>query len=332
MDMLDADYGVVGEGEIAFPKLIRYIKEGRIRRNNSFVIGPERAESLDEIIPERTLFDMKSYYHAGGMLNIQTKRGCRFGCIYCTYPEIEGRRIRLRSAERVVDEMEDIVSRTGIRHFFIVDSIFNHPIKHASDICREIIRRSLDIRWSCYCSLAGMTPELIELMLRAGCTGVEFGTDSLNDATLRLLGKGFRFKEIKEVSRLCKTMGLKFCHFIFVGAPGDTLERVKENISKMDRLEPDAVVIMIGIRVFPGTMLLRLVREDLGIKDVGLEPVFYISEEVLKNIDTIVSELSERKNWALPGLGINIHPRLQKRLRESGIKGVLWEGLSRRCM
>lgn len=331
MDALNADYGIVGEGEDTFPKFLRAIRSGNIKREGSLLFGPLRLKSLDETTPERGLFDAESYYRYGGMLNVQTKRGCKFSCIYCTYPKIEGKKIRLRSPEKVVNEMEDIVSKTGIRHFFIVDSIFNHPADHASAICREIIKRLLDIKWSCYCSPAGMTPKLIELMLRAGCTGIEFGTDSLNDETLRLLGKGFTSKNVSEVSGLCKEMGLKFCHFIFIGAPSDTLQRVEKNIGRLDGLKPDAAVIMVGIRVFPGTGLAKLAEEDLGIKNIGLEPVFYISPEVLRNIDSIISDVSKRKNWALPGFEMNIYPRLQKKLRESGIKGALWEGLSKRC-
>lgn len=331
METLNANYGIVGEGEDTFPKLLKGISSGEIKGDGSLIMGPLKFKFLDEATPERGLFNIDSYYLYGGMLNVQTKRGCRFSCIYCTYPKIEGKKIRLRSPEKVVDEMEDIVSKTGIRHFFIVDSIFNYPVEHASAVCSEIIKRSLDVKWSCYCSPAGMTAELIELMLRAGCTGIEFGADSLDDEGLRLLGKGFTFKSIKKVSNLCKEMGLKFCHFIFIGAPRDTLQKVKENIGRLDELKPDAAIIMAGIRVFPGTGLAKLAKKNLGIKDIGLEPVFYISPEVLKNIDSIISDVSKRKNWALPGFEINIYPRLQKKLRQSGIKGALWEGLSKRC-
>jgi radical SAM superfamily enzyme YgiQ (UPF0313 family) len=73
-------------------------------------IGPiissrSRLKDLDHVTPDRELFDCGSYYRLGGMLNIQTKRGCPFRCIYCTYPGVEGRKIRLRNPDTVVNEI-----------------------------------------------------------------------------------------------------------------------------------------------------------------------------------------------------------------------------------
>ena len=59
------------------------------------------------------------------MLNVQTKRGCSFHCVYCTYPRVEGRRVRLRGPEAVADEMEGLMDETGVRHFFVVDSVLD---------------------------------------------------------------------------------------------------------------------------------------------------------------------------------------------------------------
>jgi len=322
---LGADYGVLGEGEEAMPEILRRLGRG----TNKIIKGKKRAK-LDETIPLRGLFDSGLYYRVGGMLNIQTKRGCPFGCIYCTYPFVEGRRLRLRDPKNVVDEMEGVVSETGVRHFFIVDSVFNYPAGHAEGICREIIRRNLDIKWTCYATPFSMTPKLVELMMRAGCTGVEFGIDSLDDDGLRVLGKNFDLKKIKEASTLCRRAGLRFCHFIFVGAPGDTLDSVKRAFSRLDEIAPDAAVIMAGIRIFPRTRLQKIAEAELGIKEIGLSPVFYISNDVLRGLEDIGEEVSKRRNWVMPGLEINVYERLQRRLRECGIKGPLWEGLSER--
>lgn len=322
MRELKTEFGIVGEGEKAFPRLLRTLK------NNKTLLTPLKVDSIDAIKPKREIFDVEAYYQYGGMLNIQTKRGCPFKCIYCTYPKIEGRRMRLRDPHRVVDELEDIVLETGVNHFFFVDSIFNYPIKHAAQICREIIRRRLEINWTCYCTPYSMTEEIIGLMLRAGCTGVEFGTDSLNDDSLEVLGKSFDFRKIKEVSGKCRKMGLKFCHFLFIGAPGDTKELVIENFERLDGLAPDAAVVMAGIRVFPGTGIEKILKGVSSVNKIGLEPVFYITPDVLKNIEQLTEEVLKRKNWAMPGFEINIHERLQRKLRESGMKGSLWEGLS----
>jgi radical SAM superfamily enzyme YgiQ (UPF0313 family) len=260
------------------------------------------------------------------MLNVQTKRGCSYKCIYCTYPLVEGRRIRMRSPESVVDELEHARQTTGVEHYFFVDSVFNNPRRHAEAVCKEIIRRRLDIKWSAYCTPLGMDGPLAALMLEAGCTGVEFGLDSLDNKGLLVLGKAFRYTDIEQASDGCRRAGLKFCHFMFMGAPGDSVRLVREQFYKLDDLSPDAAVIMAGIRVFPRTELAKL----MGLKKLGLTPEFFIEPEVLEHLDELSDEVSRRRNWAMPGLEINMHERLQRKLREIGIKGSLWEELANR--
>lgn len=84
-----------------------------------------------------------------------------------------------------------------------------------------------------------------------------------------------------------------------------------------------------GIRIFPGTILAAHAEQDLGIANIGLEPVFYHSR-TLTDYDKVAEAVSKKKNWIMPGYEITFYPRLQKKLREHGIKGSLWEGLSQR--
>ncbi len=329
MQELGADFGIAGEGERAFPQLLKDISSGRQVKRGSINTAQSRIREIDGTVPDRSLFDTTRYYDFGGMLNIQTKRGCPFRCIYCTYPTVEGRRMRLRSPEAVADEFGQIIDRTGARHFFIVDSIFNYPVAHAEAVCDAIIRRGLDITWSCYASPAYMTAKLADVMIHAGCTGVEFGTDSLEDNVLRKLGKNFTAEKALEASDICRSSGLKFCHFVFAGAPGDTDETVKVTMERLEELQPDAAVVMTGIRIFPGTVLAGLARYDLGMAEPGLEPVFYLSRQV-SDFDSIREEIAQKRNWVMPGYEINIYSRLQRKLRESGIKGPLWENISKK--
>jgi radical SAM superfamily enzyme YgiQ (UPF0313 family) len=333
INTLNIDYGIVGEGESAVVQLMRYIdKGGKIPHGvvtpRKLKVSPCREKTW--IRPLRNFFNVKEYYERGGMLNIQLKRGCPFKCIYCSYPKIEGNKLRIRSIEHVVDEIGEMVEQ-GVRHFFIVDSIFNHPRQYALRFCSEVLRRGLKISWNCYANPGLMDAELIEAMVRAGCSGVEFGTDSLVDEILRSLKKGFTYKQVKEVSQLCKDLGLKFCHFIFLGAPEERPDDAKRNLERLSYLDADSSVVMVGIRIFPGTELSERARVELGLKEIGLEPVYYISPHFNGLIEKFVEDASaEHKKWIFPGFGINFNERLQRFLRKGGIKGSLWEALSKR--
>lgn len=335
MSNLDIDYGIVGEGEAAIVRLMKYLSVGGslpqgvvtpINGNNR----PYRSAEWKTLIPGRDLFNANEYYEKGGMLNVQTRRGCPFRCIYCSYPRVEGARMRSRDPSDVVKEMEEVTGRTGARHFFMVDSVFNYPREYALRFCREVISRGLKIKWNCYANPGLMDPELVDFMLRAGCTGIEFGTDSLVDTLLGNLKKGFTYKQVKEVSRICMEAGMKYCHFIFLGSPGEGIEEATINIERLSALNADSSVLMAGIRIFPGTGLALRAHEELGMdmKRIGLEPVYYISPKILPEMENIIRQISSRHpSWILPGFGVNFNERLQSLLRKSGIKGGLWERL-----
>ena len=88
------------------------------------------------------------------------------------------------------DEIEGLLE-AGTSNIFFVDNEFNYPIEHALSVCREIINRKLSIKWSCYCHPGFVTQELVELMRRSGCTGMEFGSDAANQTMLENMGQEF---------------------------------------------------------------------------------------------------------------------------------------------
>jgi len=332
IDYLNADYGIIGEGEFAFVKFINALEQKKDPQmmSTSRIINysPAIIEDLDTLpMPDRTEFDNAAYLKWGGMANIQTKRGCPFKCIYCTYPVIEGKKVRQRSPKNVCDEIESILE-LGIQQLFFVDNIFNYPMDHAQAICREIIRRNLPIKWGCYANPGFVTPELIELMLTAGCTGLEFGTDAANETMLINMGKNFTVNDLKNASDICRQSGISFCHSLLLGGPGETWKTVNQTLEAILDMSPTAVICMIGIRVFPETKLSMIFEKEGGIgpKEDFLKPIFYISPDIKKEILPFANKFSKKHpTWIFPGLNINITVELQKKLRRFGIKGPLWE-------
>jgi radical SAM superfamily enzyme YgiQ (UPF0313 family) len=338
MALLDADYGVVGEGEEAMPKLLAHIAGGArgplprgvVTRGSPRTV-PRHLPDWGTRRPARRLFSAADYAEKGGMLNIQTRRGCPFGCIHCTYPRLEGSRFRLRPAVDVADELEHVIEETGVRHFFFVDAVFNHPREHALDLCGELARRGLGASWTCYANPGRLDRELAGQMLKAGCEGVELGTDALVDEVLASLGKGFTFADVQESTRSCLDVGLPFSHSIFLGAPDEDLDRARLAIDRLASLDADSSLVTIGIRVLPGTALADRAQRELGIERVGLDPVFYVSPALAPHLERLVEDLvAEHPSWVVPGLGRNYDERIQEVLRRSGKRGVVWTVLSRR--
>jgi radical SAM superfamily enzyme YgiQ (UPF0313 family) len=331
LEHLGADWGIAGEGESLFLELLQRIEQGDrpdTAEERVLVACPAQSDNLDDLpAAERTSFDSRAYLEKGGMGNIQTKRGCPFGCIYCTYPLIEGPRVRTRNPGRVVDEMAALAA-SGMDNVFVVDNEFNYPVAHAEAICREMIERGVTLRWSCYANPAHVTADLVQAMKTAGCSGIEFGCDAAHNGMLAALGKNFSVDQIREASRICREREMPFCHSLLLGGPGETMASIQESLDVIRELEPTAAICMVGIRVFPGTRLARIALEEgrISAQENFLDPVFYLAPEVAEKILPFIRRFAEENpTWIFPGLNININPALQAKLRRFGIKGPLWE-------
>ncbi len=331
MDFLQADFGIVGEGESAFVRLLTQIQQKRPLPGRIIDGYREAAGNLDALPPpDRSGFDNEAYLQWGGMGNIQTKRGCPFRCVYCTYPIIEGKTVRLKSPDLVCDEIEDMLN-AGIDNLFIVDNAFNYPVHHAEEICGEILRRTLPVKWSCYANPGYITEALVERMIAAGCTGIEFGTDAANEHMLKNMGKDFTVDDLKSASSICRKTDMPFCHSVLFGGPGETMETVQQTLDTINEMSPTAAIAMLGIRVFPRTRLSATAREEgiISPDEDFLKPVFYLSPAIENKILPYIKNFAKsHTNWILPGLNINISTELQRKLRRFGIKGPLWEHMN----
>jgi radical SAM superfamily enzyme YgiQ (UPF0313 family) len=335
LNYLQADGGVVGEGEEAFPRIVGAFSSGSSSGNEDFLSGalkhsfaPACIEELSSLpSPDWDDLDLKQYFRQGGMGNLQTKRGCPFSCVYCTYPLIEGKRVRLRPPEKVAAEAQYLMGQ-GVENAFIVDNIFNFPEVHARGVCQAFWERKIALQWSCYIHPAYLSRPLAEEMKRAGCTGVELGTDSGSPAVLAGLRKNFTPGDIRRATRTAREAGLEVCHSLSLGAPGETEETLEETFRLMEEISPTAVIVMVGLRIFPGTALAALAEAEGIIPRSSdlLEPAFYIAPPVSGRILEIARQKAAlHPNWIFPGLGINVSLHLRAKLRKIGVRGPLWE-------
>jgi len=350
MEELQGDWGIRGEGEQAFVALLDALENGRsatgipallsrerVGSNDAGImpvpeIGPRRGEGLH---PNRRLFDYPRYLRRGGTGNIQTKRGCIFKCNYCTYPLLEGKRFRTREAADIVDEIEALQRDYGPHPLFFVDSILNAPRGHIEGICEEILHRGLELRWSCYATPLKLDRQQARLMARAGCEGLELGTDAVDDGQLKRLGKSFDADAVRAANRHCLEAGLRVCHTVIFGAPGETEDSIRTTCRALRAMQATAVVAMTGVRVYPGTPLAdRLIAaRKVDADAIGLKPAFYVEPEVAGFLPEYLQQQARAAgNWVLPGMEPPLLPSSQRLLRVLGVSGPLWRLLRFRWM
>jgi len=338
MAYLDTDFGIVGEGEVLLPQLLQALEKGfdpqgmpglLVRGCSEF----EPPQPLAQIgTPDRSLFDVVRYQREGGMANVQTKRGCPFCCVYCTYPILEGRAMRLRPVAEIIAELRFLVDEKTVSYIYFVDDIFNYPPLFAEELCRAMIEAQLKVAWTAFINPAFISPELLDLMLTAGCDAVEFGTESGSPQILKNLGKSFTVADVRAASQFCRQRGVDFAHYMLFGGPGETRETVLESFALMDELQPTAVITMTGIRIYPGTSIYRTALAE-GVIDAAtnlLEPFFYISSQVKDQLaELVVTEAVKRTGWIVPGLEVNISDAMLDALRLFPVKGPLWKLMKR---
>lgn len=335
----DIDFGIIGEGEEIFLQLVEALEQGKeILPSSNLLLKGKRVPPLIEgakvfpiCRPDRNLFKTHRYLEEGGMVNIQTKRGCPFSCIYCTYPLLEGKRIRLRETKDIVDEIQSLTEE-GVDYLYFVDDIFNYPPSFAEALCQEMIQRRIKVKWSAFVNPGFLSETLLQSMKEAGCMGIEFGTDSGSIRMLQNYKKNFTQEEIIQSSRICSKWDIPYCHYLLFGGPGEDEQTIEESFELMDQLNPTAVIAMIGIRIYPGTEMERIsLSQGVIHPDSNLiYPFFYISPNIGSRLDEVIQEKALLRNgWIVPGLEINISKNLIEQIRRFRIRGPLWELVGR---
>lgn len=331
---LGADYGIKGEGESTLPLLIQKLEsgeqveeiEGLVYRDQTGNIKVNERKHYEHSLAltfEEAWLDY--YWDRSGMLNIQTKRGCPYRCIYCSYPVIEGRQIRTLNPEEIVASLKSLYFEKHINYVFFTDSVFNIDRTYNEELANRIIESGVKVNWGAYFSPRGLRREDLLLYKKAGLTHVEFGTESFSDQQLVNYRKGFTWQDVLETSRFCDELGIFYAHFLILAGYGETEESLEETFLHSARLTNTVIFPYIGMRVYPETELFEIaVREGkVRNKEELLNPVYYVSEKV--DITTIEQRaLATGAKWIFPG---QESEELMARFRAKKRRGPLWEYL-----
>ena len=321
LEKIGADYGIEGEGEEVFAALIESLESGKkpdqtILRSTSPLSG--------ELIPSPDRDDdiAKYYIEHGGMLNIQTKRGCPFRCAYCPYPVLEGKFYRYKPAPDVVDEIEMLIKKHDLKYYFIADSVFNDADKRYLDIAGELVRRKISVPWMAYFKPDRFESGEVALLKESGLKAVEWGTDCASDKTLKGMCKNFTWDDVEKSNNIFSGAEIASAHFIIFGGPDETKETVEEGIANIARLENCAVFAATGVRVLPGTPMHKRAIEEkiLSPDDDILEPFFYFSPHTSKEY------LHEKLLQAFEGRADRVYPMGEDTDRVNAFHGLGYTG------
>lgn len=335
MRELGADYGIIGEGE-RLSLLLDALERRKDVPPMAGIVTPHGAAVVPPPWP-RTItrkFDpclphVAFYLKRGGMLNLQTKRGCCFNCIYCTYPSIEGRTLRLfdpDEAGQTARRLQD----AGAKYVFVTDAAFNSSGPHSIAVAKAFKKAGVSIPWGAFFAPVNMDRDYFRILADAGLSHAEFGSESLSDPVLKAYRKPFRAEDVFKAHAAAREAGLHVAHYFLFGGPGENSDSVNETLERIEQLGKCALFLFCGMRVYPQTELCDMARHDGQVGDARglLEPVFYQSSRIgsAEVLSRVRRQANGRSNWVI-GDGGEQAARVIAKLHARGHSGPLWEYL-----
>jgi radical SAM superfamily enzyme YgiQ (UPF0313 family) len=236
------------------------------RKDGGIIKNPDRPflENLDSLpFPALHLWKQMGELRKYGTIPypVMTSRGCVFWCNFCTAVRMFGRKYRMRTPKNVVDELIYLNKNYHANQFTFYDDAFTVDQARTAEICDEIHRRGLKIKWDCETRVDMVSKELLVKMREAGCIAVWFGVESGSKTLLTSMGKGFSLTQTRRAFKWAKEAGLMTVAGVILGFPGETKETAWETIRFVKELNPNDVGFYIATP-YPGTPMYEEVKAN----------------------------------------------------------------------
>ncbi len=267
------DYICCGEGETTispfFSSLLRRQPDtsiaGLVYRENGVVKKnprPELIQDLDSI----PMINYAFTHHRNtpeqaknATFPIDVGRGCPFGCTYCSTKTFWGRKFRLKSPERIVEEIKQIHDVFGVSSFIFEHDMFTMNRKAVSRTCALLKELDFPIRWNCSARLDCIDQELIDIMTDAGLTSIYIGIETGSPRMQKLIDKNLDLSKAVPIARYLKEKGCRATASFIFGFPEETEEDMSQTIRLIaDLLKLRSVHVQTHLcAFFAGTELSR---------------------------------------------------------------------------
>ncbi len=305
---------VLGEGEITFKDLLANIDNadalksipGLVFFDGAEVIQtgpPNLIKDLDALpFPARHMTDVNLYDSVLSprhpVTTMFTSRGCPYVCSFCDRPHL-GKKFRARSAGNVVDEMERCVE-LGIKEFLIYDDTFTVRKQRVLDVCRELMRRQLDIGYDVRARIDTVDSEMLTMMAKSGCRGIHYGVEAGTEKILKVLRKGIEIPAAKKIFEQTKAAGMQVLAYFMIGNPTETIDDIRETFRVARALDPDFIHLTV-LTPFPGTAIYRdglesgvfekdIWREFAATPHLGFVPPYWPENFTLEQLNDLLVE------------------------------------------
>ncbi len=254
----DVDVVGIGEGEFTMLEIAQNLADKNRnfsavkgiywKKDKSIIINPAREllTDLDRLpLPDWDLFDRKNYHR--DIATPIASRGCPYNCINCmpALNKIAGS-YRRRSVTNVVAELNYLKKQYGINHIFFQDNDLSVNRKWLIELCDQLIKRQMQIRWHALCRVNTLDQYVLHRMKQAGCVHINIGAESGSQRVINLLNKKIDLKQVHRVIDWCNRESIETTVFFMIGIPGETLEEMRKTINFAAHLKADDLMISVA--------------------------------------------------------------------------------------
>lgn len=232
-------------------------------------------KDIDDIpMPAHHLLDMEFYLRPSRFTSrnlslrttsIFTARGCPYRCSFCAGPLIFSGKVRFHSAQRVIAEVERLITDYRVEALYFAEDMFLSDKRRAHEILELFIRGGINrkIRWFAQAKVNVIDRDLLMLMKTAGCVGIEYGFESGSQDILNKMNKKSSVEDNIRAAKLTEMVGLRYQANIIAGYPGETKSDFEKTIAFLKKIRPGNI----GFNMFmalPGTAeYVRLKKDGL---------------------------------------------------------------------
>jgi len=281
----ELDIVVRGEAEETMRELCRGL-EGKMdlrriqslagisfRKNGEIVPNPDRTpiKDIDSIPrPAYHLVPFEQYNFrfevpGKGMLpavNMMTSRGCPFKCNFCATPINWGRTVRMRSPRNIVEEIEFLIHKYGVRVIFFFDDTFNTSPRRAHRICDLILEKKLDVFFKCDIRIDLIDKPLLLKMKQAGLFHLSFGLEAGSERVRNeIVGKNVDIEDFHNLVRWCRELEIIPNAFFIFSHPTETWQEAQETMDIIEKYKDQIEASIAILHIYPGTPLEKTAKE-----------------------------------------------------------------------
>ncbi|MBW1766726.1 MAG: B12-binding domain-containing radical SAM protein [Deltaproteobacteria bacterium] len=182
-------------------------------------------------------------------------RGCPFNCTFCNCNHYWSKRHRTRSVESVIEELIILTKRHPLKTVRFRDEAITLNKKHCIEICNEIVKNNIQLKFQAHSRLDGLDEEVIQALSKAGFTTLFIGIESGSKKVLDRLKKGIDISRLETVISLLRKYGISFRLSFMSATPGENIGETLKTVRLIRRLKlrKDEYYLGYGVDIYPGT-------------------------------------------------------------------------------